>query len=56
MVQLTPKIDFEALTDPTFRFDLIEVIGEGSYGEVYSAIDLENDKGLTRNIIPVMSF
>ena len=39
------KIDFNSLPDPSNRFDLIEVIGEGTYGEVYSATDLESQDG-----------
>lgn len=35
------KIQFETLPSPGEKFQLLEIIGEGTYGEVYSAIDLE---------------
>ena len=36
------RIDFASLPSPGERFDLLEVIGEGTYGEVYVACDMEN--------------
>ncbi len=38
---LSDHIDFESLPDPTERFRLEEVIGEGTYGEVFRAVDQE---------------
>lgn len=38
---LSEHIDFDALPDPSGRIRLDEVIGEGTYGEVYRAFDLE---------------
>lgn len=35
------KIDFESLPQPGEKFQLQEIIGEGTYGEVFSALDLE---------------
>lgn len=34
---LSQHIDFLRLPSPKDRFDLIDIIGEGTYGEVYSA-------------------
>lgn len=36
---LSQHIDFENLPLPDKRFELLELIGEGTYGEVYSAKD-----------------
>ncbi len=38
---LSEHIDFEALPDPVGRFRLENVIGEGTYGEVFQAFDIE---------------
>ena len=38
---LSEHVNFEKLPDPTGRFRLEEVVGEGTYGEVYKAFDLE---------------
>lgn len=35
------KINFESLPNPGEKFQLLDIIGEGTYGEVYAAIDLE---------------
>lgn len=40
-VGLSEHVDFEKLPDPSGRLRLDEVIGEGTYGEVYQAFDLE---------------
>ncbi|XP_018026744.1 myosin-IIIb [Hyalella azteca] len=36
---LSEHIDFDALPDPNTRFELLEVVGEGTYGEVFAAKD-----------------
>ena len=41
---LSDHIDFDQLPDPSSRFRLEEVIGEGTYGEVFKATDLETGK------------
>ncbi|XP_076034447.1 STKc_myosinIII_N_like and MYSc_Myo21 domain-containing protein ninaC isoform X2 [Oratosquilla oratoria] len=38
---MSQHIDFDSLTDPNTRYELLEVIGEGTYGEVYAAKDHE---------------
>lgn len=38
-IGLSQHIDFENLPSPDKRFELLELIGEGTYGEVYSAKD-----------------
>jgi len=35
------KIRFEDLASPGDKFQLLDIIGEGTYGEVYAATDLE---------------
>ena len=39
-VGISRHINFAGLPDPVGKFELIEIIGEGTYGEVYSAKDL----------------
>lgn len=36
---LSKSIDFSILPDPVNRYELLKVIGEGTYGEVYRARD-----------------
>ncbi|XP_069984382.1 myosin-IIIb isoform X7 [Penaeus vannamei] len=38
---MSQHIDFDNLPDPNTRFELLEVIGEGTYGEVFAAKDHE---------------
>ncbi|KAG8034288.1 hypothetical protein G9C98_001372 [Cotesia typhae] len=40
---LSQHINFNSLPDPSERFNLQDLIGEGTYGEVYSAYDKETD-------------
>ncbi|XP_012256582.2 myosin-IIIb-like isoform X3 [Athalia rosae] len=40
---LSQHLDFDAIPDPDERFALLELIGEGTYGEVYSARDKQTD-------------
>lgn len=37
--QLSSVINFHRLPDPTSRYELLKTIGEGTYGEVFSAKD-----------------
>jgi serine/threonine protein kinase len=37
---LSAHVDLDSRPDPTGKFKLKQVIGEGTYGEVYSAVDL----------------
>lgn len=41
---LSRHVDFEALSEPGNRFTLQDLIGEGTYGEVYSARDTTTGK------------
>uniref|UniRef100_A0A182UFE3 Protein kinase domain-containing protein n=1 Tax=Anopheles melas TaxID=34690 RepID=A0A182UFE3_9DIPT len=36
---LSQHVDFSRLPNPSERFELLDLIGEGTYGEVYSAKD-----------------
>lgn len=36
---LSNRVDFLRLQDPGERFELVNVIGEGTYGEVFAAKD-----------------
>ncbi|XP_063589666.1 myosin-IIIb-like [Penaeus indicus] len=38
---MSQHIDFDNLPDPNTRYELLEVIGEGTYGEVFAAKDHE---------------
>jgi len=38
------QIQFETLEEPT-NIELKELVGEGTYGEVYAALDLSNEDG-----------
>lgn len=40
---LSQHLNFDAIPDPDKRFSLQELIGEGTYGEVYSARDKKTD-------------
>ncbi|XP_034945837.1 myosin-IIIb-like [Chelonus insularis] len=48
---LSQQIDFDLLPNPTERFDLEDVIGEGTYGEVYSAFDHQNNTRVAVKIL-----
>lgn len=48
---LSQHIDFNSLPDPSERFDLQNLIGEGTYGEVYSAYDKETDTQVAVKIL-----
>lgn len=39
---LSHNINFALLPSPVGRFDLVEIIGEGTYGEVYHAKSKDN--------------
>lgn len=41
---ISRHVDVESLQEPGTRFTLLELIGEGTYGEVYSARDTVNGK------------
>ena len=41
---ISQVIDFDSLQDPNERFELLQIIGEGTYGEVFSAKDHEAGK------------
>jgi len=43
-VDLSKSIDFSTLPDPVNRYELLKVIGEGTYGEVYRARDRQTGK------------
>lgn len=41
---LSQHVDFVRLPNPGERFELLDLIGEGTYGEVYSAKDKHNGR------------
>ncbi|CAM1326506.1 MYO3A (predicted) [Pycnogonum litorale] len=48
---LSQQIDFDGLPQPYDRFKLLDVIGEGTYGEVYASQDLAQDKKVAVKIM-----
>lgn len=51
---LSEHIDFESLPDPSGRIRLDEVIGEGTYGEVFRAFDIETGT-IASNFLKIVS-
>lgn len=41
---LSRHIDFSILPDPTDKFELLDIIGEGTYGEVYASKETATGK------------
>lgn len=50
-VGLSQHIDFGRLPSPKDRFELQDLIGEGTYGEVYSAVDKNSSKRVAIKIL-----
>jgi myosin III len=50
-VGLSQHINFPSLKSPTERFELQHLIGEGTYGEVYSALDKVTGKKVAIKIL-----
>ncbi|XP_050729022.1 myosin-IIIb-like isoform X4 [Eriocheir sinensis] len=48
---LSQHIDFDNLPDPNTRFELLEVIGEGTYGEVFAAKDHDTNEKVAIKIM-----
>lgn len=48
---LSQHVNFDAIPDPEDRFALEELIGEGTYGEVYSARDKETGERVAIKIL-----
>ena len=48
---LSQHVNFDAIPDPEDRFALEELIGEGTYGEVYSARDKETGEHVAIKIL-----
>ncbi|XP_069183192.1 myosin-IIIb [Procambarus clarkii] len=48
---MSQHIDFDVLPDPNTRFELLEIIGEGTYGEVFAAKDHETGKKVAIKIM-----
>ena len=42
---LSSLLDFESMPDPGDRFKMGDLIGEGTYGEVYRAVDTQSPTG-----------
>lgn len=54
-IGLSQHIDFCRLPSPGDRFELQELIGEGTYGEVYSAKDKETGKHVAVKILETIT-
>ncbi|CAL4059864.1 unnamed protein product, partial [Meganyctiphanes norvegica] len=54
-VGMSQHIDFDNLPDPNERFELLEVIGEGTYGEVFKAKDHESERHVAIKILENIS-
>ncbi|XP_015784423.1 myosin-IIIb isoform X3 [Tetranychus urticae] len=52
---LSKSINFGSLTDPTTKYELIHVIGEGTYGEVFEAKDRETGRKVAIKIMENIS-
>lgn len=50
-IGLSQHIDISRLPSPDDRFQLLEQIGEGTYGEVYCALDKKNNKKVAVKIL-----
>ncbi|XP_055383448.1 myosin-IIIb-like [Condylostylus longicornis] len=50
-INLSHHINFTNLPSPKDRFELLDLIGEGTYGEVYSARDRETNKKVAVKIL-----
>lgn len=48
---MSQHIDFDNLPDPNTRYELLEVIGEGTYGEVFAAKDHDTDTQVSIKIM-----
>lgn len=48
---LSQHVNFDAIPDPGERFQLEELIGEGTYGEVYAAYDKETGNKVAIKIL-----
>ena len=48
---LSQHVNFDTIPDPCDRFSLEEIIGEGTYGEVYSAIDKQTENCIAIKIL-----
>ncbi|CAG7716224.1 unnamed protein product, partial [Allacma fusca] len=54
MALVSSKIDFQSLPNPSDRYELLEVIGEGTYGEVYVAVDRDSEHHETKVAVKVL--
>ncbi|XP_068215254.1 myosin-IIIb-like isoform X2 [Palaemon carinicauda] len=48
---MSQHIDFDNLPDPNTRFELLEIIGEGTYGEVFAAKDHDTGESVAIKIM-----
>lgn len=55
-VGLSQHIDFNHLPVPTDRFELQHLIGEGTYGEVFSARDKVSGKRVAVKVSSILSY
>ena len=53
---LSSVLDLASLPDPTDKFEVQDLMGEGTYGEVYQALDKESNKEVEKHSFKTIPF